>query len=210
MIHPIDQLKLIQPQKKDDSAAQLISMTVLFAGLYLLLRKPEQAVGESIIESGNPYTITKDMKRSMWSYYPLGIIKIDPDDFLDLTTDGPDELSPDTKSAIYADNKKTGVKYSDYENAGLLGYIDIHPFLEVDVDTGKVTGHEGRHRAVAAKQAGEDFYIYILPYYKNKTDKFRRDVLHGDGEKYIPDVVIGQMNLKIRVKLDKTTVRSAV
>lgn len=57
MIHPIDQLKLIQPEKKDDSAAQLISMGVLFAGLYLLFRKPEQAVGESVL-AGNPRATT--------------------------------------------------------------------------------------------------------------------------------------------------------
>lgn len=57
MIHPIDQLKLIQPEKKDDSAAQLVSMGVLFAGLYLLLKKPEQAVGESVL-AGNPRATT--------------------------------------------------------------------------------------------------------------------------------------------------------
>jgi len=53
MIHPIDQLKLAQPVKKDDSAAQFISMAAIFAGLYLLLRKPEQPVGESVL-TGNP------------------------------------------------------------------------------------------------------------------------------------------------------------
>jgi hypothetical protein len=42
MLHPFDQLKIQAEPAKDDSAAQLISFAVLAAGLFMLLRKPEE------------------------------------------------------------------------------------------------------------------------------------------------------------------------
>lgn len=208
MLHPFDQLKIKAEPTKDDSAAQLISFAVLAAGLFMLLRKPEEKPVEGLEdfrEVKNPYTVTDIMKGRARSYYALGFIRIEPKDFLALTTGG---LNFGNRvQRIYEDNRQRNFSYNDYEDMHKESQV-VHPFLSVNVDTGEVTGHEGRHRAAAAVEAGEDFYIYILPDYESKTQELKDDVLAGDGAKYIPDVLSGQFDSKIKVKLDKSTMIS--
>ena len=151
-------------------------------------------------KAGNPYTVTKRMELNAKDSYALGKIKIDPDDFLRLTTDDP--------QFVYDDNKERNLTYQDYENFGLREETIIHPFLRIDVSTGVVTGHEGRHRAAAAKEAGENFYVHIYPDYDSKTGKLKKAVLEGFGEQFIPDILIGQFNPEVEVKLDKNLLGS--
>ncbi len=44
--------------------------------------------------------------------------------------------------------------------------MTVHPFLDVDLKTGRIRSHEGRHRAAAVHNAGGDRYriaIYSVP-----------------------------------------------
>ena len=189
MLHPFDQLKIQAEPTKDDSAAQLISFAVLAAGLFMLLKKPEEKPVEGLEdfkEVKNPYYLRRVMYSEARSFYALGFIRIEPKDFLALTTGGTDR--PVTPEQIYSDNRKRNFKYSDYEDIHKQWNI-FYPFLSVNVDTGEVTGHEGRHRAAAAEEAGEDFYIFILPDYESKTQKLKDDVLAGDGAKVAPAAI---------------------
>lgn len=80
---------------------------------------------------------------------------ISPDDFLKLTT------TPEVLSGIVDDNKSRG-----YEKLDLSKIDNGYMFLEIDMNTGKVSQHEGRHRMVLLKEAGyNDVEIMIFPKY---------------------------------------------
>lgn len=101
-------------------------------------------------------------------------------DFLGLTTD----------AKLYASIKKNvkNPKYFDGEpfNRAKVGKL----FLLVD-KTGKVVGHEGRHRSMAAIQAeGSDAEMIV-------------DIASKDYEYFpIPEVLSGQFNPSFKVQLD--------
>lgn len=162
--------------------------------------------GSSEIAGRNPYTVNERMKDHARESYALGFIKIDPKDFLDLTTWGENYLYGAPRW-IHVENNQKGMDYQKFEEIHAKEKSIIHPHLTIDIRTGKVTGHEGRHRAAAAEASGEDFYIYIYPDYESKTRTLKDDVMAGNGEKYIPDVLIGQFNPNIKVKLAKSTLK---
>jgi DNA-binding CsgD family transcriptional regulator len=172
-----------------------------------LIKKPDYySQLEKSEKAQNPYTVNERMKDNARDSYALGFIKIDPRDFLNLTTWGEDYLYGEPRW-IHVENQQRGMDYKKFEEIHAKEKSVIHPHLTIDISTGQVTGHEGRHRAAAAEAAGEDFYIYIYPDYESKTHALKHDVMAGNGEKYIPDVLIGQFDPNIKVRLDKSTVR---
>lgn len=159
-------------------------------------------------EHQNPYTVTDRMNRNARDSYALGIIKIDPLDFLKLTAENPDR--------IFEENKERNLKYQDYEDFGLKDEILVHPFLTIRPDysdgwsVGWITGHEGRHRAAAAYMEGEDFYCYIIPSPLDKTQKLKDAVMSGEGLKFIPKVLKNQfrdLGEIVEVRVKKSAIR---
>jgi hypothetical protein len=47
---------------------------------------------------------------------------------------------------------------SFYQSKEIQSDLSVHPFLKIDKNTGKVVGHEGRHRAAAVMKAGGKWY----------------------------------------------------
>lgn len=88
----------------------------------------------------------------------LGFYFIHPLDFLRLTT-------PNKKS-LQEIFDRVGIKSLEYFNSP--EYQDkgpIYPFIDI-TDTGKIIGHEGRHRAAAVyRQGNRQFSIAICPSY---------------------------------------------
>lgn len=51
----------------------------------------------------------------------------------------------------------------EYNDLAQRGKIDIAPFLAVDIDSGKVVGHEGRHRVMSALKENHDTTgVYVI------------------------------------------------
>ena len=86
-----------------------------------------------------------DESISKWDdhYAQLYISKISPDDFLELTTD----------YNMYG-YIKDEVKELDLAKVQGAKYVADMMYLDVDLETGLVNGHEGRHRMMALKNAG--------------------------------------------------------
>lgn len=83
------------------------------------------------------------------------VASISPDDFLNLTT------TAYTISSIGDDNKNRNYGKLDLNKIN-QGYM----FLEIDMKSGKVTQHEGRHRMLLMKEAGyKDVEIMVFPSY---------------------------------------------
>jgi len=87
------------------------------------------------------------------------ITDISPDDFLNLTT------TPELLNEIVDDNtRRNFVLDLDTLNQSYM-------FLQVDMKTGKVMGHEGRHRMLALKNAGyKKAQILVFPEYGTYKD----------------------------------------
>lgn len=94
-------------------------------------------------------------------------------------------------------------QYNDWVRRG---DCDTIPFLEVDIHTGKVRGHEGRHRALALLLAGhrkmtvaiylKDGYSFTYHKWDHATDT-KRYLTSAD----VPRVLIGQY-APVRLQLD--------
>lgn len=102
-----------------------------------------------------------DESISKWDddYAQLYITKISPDDFLDLTTS-------DTQWSIIKDESREANINSMLNKK----YVADMMYLSVDMQTGEVTGHEGRHRMMALRNAGyKEADIVVWP---NNYDKY--------------------------------------
>lgn len=152
----------------------------------------------------NPYAVTPFVKRWARENYALGAIKISPIQFLELTTWGRDRLFGGPEW-IQTENRQRGVKYQDY-NKSIEENLSLYPYLTIDVHTGRVTGHDGRHRAAAAEEAGEEFFAYILPNYESKTVELKEAVMAGKGAAFIPEVLTGQFNDRVRVEIPRDAI----
>jgi hypothetical protein len=123
----------------------------------------------------NPYYISKYHKLNAKDRYGLGIIEINPTAFLRLTT--PND------SFILRLSEKVAT-FEEYDNHH-KDDSDLFPYLRVMLD-GQVTGHEGRHRAIAAINANEPFHCFVIPDSDDLTYRIKEDILGGNGLKYIP------------------------
>ena len=115
--------------------------------------------------------LTEDMKlkmlpdqvRNARGLYAAFIISIQPRDFIELTTH-------DTKEFQHIYSRKFPLSPEEYKEhmAGLSIENDEGsyqmPFLNVDFPSGKITGHEGRHRAAMLdKNGGKSMPVFIIP-----------------------------------------------
>lgn len=86
--------------------------------------------------------VTDQQKRIAKTNKNIGMVFMDPWDFLFLTVRG----SVDQWLATTKSETQTLEMYNEWSRRG---EIRIIPFLSVDKDTGMVLAHEGRHRAAA-------------------------------------------------------------
>jgi len=163
-------------------------------------RKKTTTLGELLI--------TEKMRKRAKSFPAVGFIDIDPRDFLKLTTQ-------DEKHLQYiVFNAKPVEQYNQWVRDG---EILVSPYLNVDMHTGRVCGHEGRHRAAALirDESAKKMKVAVVlkdrgcsrrdPYEekgKPWTTAFRVRWL---GAKDLPDALTGQVRDDVEVKVDKST-----
>lgn len=93
-------------------------------------------------------SMIKEYGSSSANYSQAFVTEIKPNDFLWLTSSNPERIRKEAKDI-------------DWEE---LQSNDQTPYLRVDMKTGKVTGHEGRHRVAALERAGADgVAIAVVP-----------------------------------------------
>jgi len=105
----------------------------------------------------------------------FGWAEMHPNDFLLLTTDDAVDL---------ATIKNSAKEVEFYNRAGSI----IHPFIGFDLKTGKLDGHEGRHRAAAVLKSGGTSLPVAL--YARYDGKYRPDV----EPRHLPRVLKGQFS----------------
>jgi hypothetical protein len=93
--------------------------------------------------------------------YGAFIVVMRPSDFLELTTSSQEELAQITAREFPIPDEKYN---ADYGDLGLTsGRFDM-PFLYVQFPSGKIVGHEGRHRAaMILASGGKSFPVMIYP-----------------------------------------------
>lgn len=98
----------------------------------------------------------------------IGVYMMSPKDFLGLTVDRPlNQWIQEEK-----DDTFTVAEYNKFTQAGKT---IIMPFLDVDIDTGKVLGHEGRHRAAALLADGETSMPVAITLKQNRYSIYYRE-----------------------------------
>lgn len=142
----------------------------------------------------------------------IGHIMMSPMDFLKLST-------PGNTSTWISEEKSYTKTLDEYNGFAKEGTSILPPWLDIAMDTGKVLGHEGRHRAMAVMNAGgtkfpvfivlkegsEGSHSYWSVYYKESRPDDGRWVKRYLGKKDIPLVWTGQFNSANKVKVDLST-----
>lgn len=146
-------------------------------------------------KKGKEYKIPKDIIQQTYERrgYPNNdkfadfyLASIDPDDFLKLTT------SSSIYSNIFEENEMWGRKLD------INKVNESYMFLEVDMKTGKVTSHEGRHRMAMLKENGyKKAEIIVFPAY-GTTDRY-------NPETYYNKSLSNQTGNEFKTKLNKIT-----
>lgn len=113
--------------------------------------------------------INEEQKRNARSEKATLIVDIDPLVFLELTTTDKGMfptmdhlLNPEKYSLDDVKNKDLAFFLSKEIQSDLIA----HPFIKLDKRTGKIVGHEGRHRAAAVVRAGGKWFrlaVYLIP-----------------------------------------------
>lgn len=80
----------------------------------------------------------------------VGYLFLDPFDFLCLTVNGSVSSWIESEERNSDNAFRTIAEYNEWSRQGA---ICVMPFLSVDMETGKVLEHDGRHRAVACDRA---------------------------------------------------------
>lgn len=96
-------------------------------------------------------------------YAQLYLTRISPDDFLKLTA------SENTMQRL-ENEKFESLDISTLENKRLVADM---MYLDIDMKTGKVLGHEGRHRMYALKNAG--YNDIEIPVFASNYDKYHTE-----------------------------------
>lgn len=98
--------------------------------------------------------VTPRQKENAEGNKAIGILTMGCIQFLELTVPG--------SFSVWMSEQENIGELQSYNEASKAGRIGIMPFLDVDIDTGTVQGHEGRHRAAAVLNAGgSDFPVAI-------------------------------------------------
>jgi hypothetical protein len=109
------------------------------------MSKLDQAYQSIMTKAGKPMLlVTKEMMRQSRGNKVCAIFMMSAMDFLTLTTRGQGDIDH-----IMAD----AAPLATYNKAAREGNIILMPWLDVERDSGKVRGHEGRHRAAALIKA---------------------------------------------------------
>lgn len=127
------------------------------------------------------------------NYSQAFVTKIDPDAFLRLTTKTPDVVREQTSDI----------------NMETLRSNEQTPYIRVDLETGEVVGHEGRHRIAALERAGaSDVVIVVVPsrgynrYDAKPMDELTITGQFSDDEATVMDLI--PLNESHRKEIDKT------
>lgn len=99
--------------------------------------------------------LTQKMVDNMKGNKAVGFYLMDPWDFLSLTTD---KLVNEWVKQEQ-DETRTVEEYNEFAQAGKS---ILPPFLDIDRKTGKVVGHEGRHRAAALLNSHGDRFMVAI------------------------------------------------
>lgn len=108
------------------------------------------------------------------SAYGAFVVVMRPRDFLELTTENDDQIASIMKRDFLIPDDEFAASYS----GAVPGRFDM-PFLYVQFPSGRISGHEGRHRtAMVMKQGGTSIPVMIYPRCDDQwivTDIFRDD-----------------------------------
>jgi hypothetical protein len=95
---------------------------------------------------------------------------------------------------------------SEYNKFAIEGSNILPPFIKVDMETGKVHGHEGRHRAAALYRADPEALMWVAviltvdgyaKYYDENRETYKKTYLDTDD---IPLLLTGEfMNTKVEI-----------
>lgn len=96
----------------------------------------------------NTLNVTERMLSNARANKSTGWLEMPPLDFLRLTVTQPNVFDWIRQEKGHT---KSLVEYNKYASSG---ESVLMPWLDVDISTGKVLGHEGRHRAIAVHVAG--------------------------------------------------------
>jgi len=162
------------------------------AKVQLLEPRPGDATAKGFLRKVHgAYTVTETMRRVAYSSGGFGTVKMDPRAFLILTTDHP----PD--DSVRRGILKRAKEWHEYEGYGTDGEIRVMPFLRYARGTGKVRGHEGRHRAVAAWRHGDRWIEVAL-----KAEPVRQHFGEREPEDY-PERLYNQYETGVSVDMLK-------
>jgi hypothetical protein len=120
--------------------------------------------------------VTEAQLKNARSRYAYGIYPMDVGDFLKLTTSNHKEVGELCAEAL---------DLSLYNAFGASGETQVMPMLQIEHSTGKVKGHEGRHRACALINDGKNVIhvaLYFLDdeYYKIRSPETIPTMIHGE------------------------------
>lgn len=139
--------------------------------------------------------VTKEMIEQAKGNKVIAIFQIEASDFLDLTT---------TREYGNAEISKEAKSVAEYNQLAKDGRTIIMPFLSIAKETGRVKGHEGRHRAAAlTKEAGPHAKLSVAMMVKDKNDIYRYYVEDKERRKtylgidYVPTFLYGQFRPEV-------------
>ena len=155
--------------------------------------------------------VTQQMLSVAKSEKAAGVITMPAWDFLFLTINkSVDEWVSDEKDDTKPLDFYNGEAHKDR--------IRVMPFLDVEMDTGKVVGHEGRHRAaalmanrnhaemqVAIYLRRDGYKVYYTQPYIDSKDYTKRFIKKFVSTSDIPKTLIGQFSAGRRVPLNMKT-----
>jgi hypothetical protein len=107
--------------------------------------------------------------------YAAFVCVMNPEDFIRLTTHGQAEYD-----TIFSDEFSNASEFNAGTGAyNFNGYYA--PFLDVDAKTGRVTGHEGRHRAAMIVRSGGDKFPVMIKLYAGERYYIIGKKIYVDG-----------------------------
>ena len=104
-----------------------------------------------VLAKTNELKISDRQKQVVNNEKGIGIYPMDPSDFLELST-----TTSDFNVIVLL-----AKPLEFYNDPKIQKDMNVHPFLQFD-ETGKVNGHEGRHRAAAVMNAGGNIFQVAL------------------------------------------------
>lgn len=139
-----------------------------------------------INEAANVLKITDEMYRQARGNGMHFVVEFPVKEFLLMSTENEKSLETIQKQCRTID---------DYNRWAEEGETILMPFLSVDADSGKITGHEGRHRATAIMCSGAKTMPVSIRLIPNEAMKEKYGVFEA---KYaglfedLPDTIVGQ------------------